>query len=313
MNAADGLELRHMRHFVAVAEELHFGRAAARLGMAQPPLSQSIKRLEGTLGVALLARTQRRVELTPAGRAFLDEARRTLAQADAAVRLARRAAIDDLTELRVTFVSAALYRVLPAALRAYRATFPQVEIRLDERPTDVQLELLADGSVDVGFVHPPLKDAADLEVRMLHRDRLVAAIAAPGPLARRVAVELAELADEGFVLFPYRQGPNLHARITGACRRAGFVPRIAQEATQMHTILSLVAAGMGVSLVPERARMLRVEGVSFVPVRGLPDDLTWDLALAWRSGGAHRPLRAFVDTVLAVEPDEVTGRRPVTR
>jgi DNA-binding transcriptional LysR family regulator len=294
------LELRHMRHFVAVAEELHFGRAAARLGLAQPPLSQSIQRLEASLGVTLLARTQRKVELTPAGRAFLEEARRTLAQAETAVHLARRAAVDDLTELKVTFVSAALYRLLPAALRSYRARFPAVEIRLEERATDGQLDGLRDGSVDVGFVHPPLKDAADLDVPTIYRDRLVAAIPTSSSLASKAAVALADLADEGFVLFPFRQGPNLHARITNACRRAGFVPRISQEALQMHTILSLVAAGMGVSLVPERARMLYIDGVTFVPVQGLPEDLTWDLALAWRASHAHRPLRAFVETVLAM-------------
>jgi len=288
-----------MRHFVAVAEELHFGRAAARLGLAQPPLSQSIQRLERGLGVQLFVRSHRKVELTPAGRTFLDEARRTLTQAETAVHLARRAAVDDLTELKVTFVSAALYRLLPAALRNYRAQFPAVEIHLEERATDGQLDGLRDGSVDIGFVHPPLKDAGELDVRMIYRDRLMAAIPSASALASEPAVVLADLADEGFVLFPFRQGPNLHARITSACRRAGFVPRVLQEALQMHTILSLVAAGMGVSLVPERARMLHTEGVTFVPILGLPDDLTWDLALAWRAQNAHRPLRAFVETVLA--------------
>src|SRR3981081_1732970 len=146
------MELRHMRHFVAVAEELHFSRAAARLGLAQPPLSQSIKRLEISLGVVLLTRTQRSVELTPAGHVFLDEARRTVAQADRAVHLARRAAIDDLTEIHITFVSAALYRILPAALRRYRAQCPEVEIHLEERATDLQLASLRDGSVDIGFL-----------------------------------------------------------------------------------------------------------------------------------------------------------------
>src|SRR5579859_4104472 len=240
------VELRHMRHFVAVAEELHFGRAAARLGLAQPPLSQSIQRLERGLGVQLFVRSHRKVELTPAGRTFLDEARRTLTQAETAVHLARRAAVDDLTELKVTFVSAALYRLLPAALRNYRAQFPAVEIHLEERATDGQLDGLRDGSVDIGFVHPPLKDAGELDVRMIYRDRLMAAIPSASALASEPAVVLADLADEGFVLFPFRQGPNLHARITSACRRAGFVPRVLQEALQMHTILSLVAAGMGV-------------------------------------------------------------------
>jgi DNA-binding transcriptional LysR family regulator len=288
-----------MRHFVAVAEELHFTRAAARLGLAQPPLSQSIKRLELSLGVGLFVRTQRKVELTPAGRVFLEEARRTVAQADAAVHLARRAAVEDLTEINIMFVSSALYQILPAALRRYRAQFPEVPIHLEERATDLQLDGLRDGSVDLGFLHPPLKDASGLEVRTIYRDRLVAAIPGSNPLAKKKAIVLADLADEGFVLFPFEQGPNLHASITTACRRAGFVPRLSQEARQMHTILSLVGAGMGVSLVPERARMLYIDGVTFVPVTDLPAGLTWDLALAWRPRSSRRPVQAFINTVLS--------------
>ncbi|MBB5045755.1 DNA-binding transcriptional LysR family regulator [Rhodopseudomonas rhenobacensis] len=291
------IELHHMRQFATLAEELHFGRAAARLNMAQPPLSQSIKRLEASLGFALFARTQRRVELTPAGQVFLAEARRTLQQADEAVRLARRAASEDLAELSVTFTSAALYRVLPAALRGLRDRLPSVEIRLDERPTDAQLAGLQDGSVDVGFVTPPLKSVAGLEVEVISRDRFALAVPISSPFARRDAVALQELAREAFVLFPHVQGPALHGRLMSACRQAGFVPRVRQEARQMHTILSLVAAELGVSLVPEGARSMCVDGVAMVPLAGFPADLTWDLSVAWKSKGAGRPLRAFIDIV----------------
>jgi DNA-binding transcriptional LysR family regulator len=213
-------DLRHMRHFVAVAEELHFGRAAARLGMAQPPLSQSIRRLEGALGFPLLERTRRRVGLTPAGQVFLEEARSTLRRADEAVRIARRAASEDMAELTVTFVSAALYRTLPEVLRSHREGFPAAAIRLDERPTEAQLAGLQDGSVDIDFVTPP------------------------------------------------------------------------------------VAAGMGVSLVPDGARTMRVDGVRFVALTGAPDDLTWDLAMAWKPRGASRALASLIRTVRSrVDPN----------
>uniref|UniRef100_Q07ML9 Transcriptional regulator, LysR family n=1 Tax=Rhodopseudomonas palustris (strain BisA53) TaxID=316055 RepID=Q07ML9_RHOP5 len=291
------VDLHHMRHFVAVAEELHFGRAAARLNMAQPPLSQSIKRLETSLGFPLFTRTQRRVELTPAGHVFLVEARRTLQQADETVRLAKRAASENLAELSVTFTSAALYRVLPAALRAHRDRFPSVEIRLDERPTDAQMAGLQDGSIDVGFVTPPLKAVAGLQLEVVSRDRFELAVPLSSRFAQRDAVALSELASEAFVLFPYVQGPTLHGRLMSACRQAGFVPRVRQEARQMHTIFSLVAAEIGVSLVPEGARSMRVDGVAMVALTDFPLDLTWDLSIAWKPKGAGRPLRAFIEIV----------------
>jgi DNA-binding transcriptional LysR family regulator len=290
------IDLHYMRHFVAVAEELHFGRAATRLGMAQPPLSQSIKRLEGMLGFALFERTRRKVELTPGGRVFLVEAHRTLQQADEAVRLARRAASEDLAELSVTFVSAALYRVLPAVLRKHRMRFPNVEIRLDEQPTDAQIRALQNGDADLGFITPPVTSAG-LEVALISRDRLIVAVPTPGRFDGRDRVALAELAGEPFVFFPYAQGPVLHGRVMAACRKTGFLPKLAQEARQMHTILSLVAAGLGVSLVPDGARTMHVEGVRFLALTGAPADLTWDLATAWKPRGARHALLSFIQTI----------------
>ncbi len=285
-----------MRQFVAVAEELHFGRAAIRLGMAQPPLSQAIKRLEDRLGFRLLERSRRRVELTPAGEVFLTEARATLSQADTAIRLARQAASHELAELRLTFVSAALYRLLPAALRSFSTRFPKVEIQLDEQPTDAQIEGLLAGRVDLGFVHPPLKAVEGLTVRTVARDALVAAVPAASKFADASVVDLADLREEPFVLFPHVQGPDLHLRILEACRTAGFVPRISQEAGRMHTILSLVASGLGVSLVPDGARTLRIEGVRFVPL-AQQGELHLDLAMVWRRGRPQRHLNGFIETV----------------
>lgn len=291
-----------MRHFVAVAEELHFGRAAARLNMAQPPLSQSIKRLELALGFTLLERSNRRVELTPAGRVFLDEAKHTLAQAEGAVRLARQAATDELAELSVGFVSAALYHVLPAALHRCRELYPSVRIRLDEQPTDTQLDMLQKGQLDIGFLHPPLKETAALEVMPVYRDPIVAAVPASSPLAKDDAIALASLAAEDFILFPYRLGPHLYRDILAACRKAGFAPRIAQEARLMHTILSLVASGMGVSLVPAGAETMRIDGVAFLPITDAPRELAWELVLGWRKGDRRKALRGFLDIASTTAP-----------
>lgn len=307
-------ELRQLRYFATVAEELHFGRAALQLGMAQPPLSQAIRRLERGLGFALFVRTQRKVELTPAGRVFLEETRRTLAQADEAVRLARRAASEETAELAIAFVSAALYRLLPAALREYRKACPSVRVKLDERPTEQQIADLKSGAIDLGFLHPPVASAADLTIETIHRDTLILAMPEDSPLARKPEVLLAELADEPFVLFPHVQGPVLHGRIMQACRQAGFLPRVEQEARQMHTILSLVAAGIGISLVPDGARTMRIDGVRFRQLDGVSNELAWELAIGWRGKGARRPLREFIakvkDVTQSLREGSACGPRP---
>lgn len=291
------LDLRHMRHFVAVAEELHFGRAAARLNMAQPPLSQSIRRLEDGIGFALLERSSRRVALTPAGRIFLEEAKRTLAQAEATLRLSRQVASDELAELTLGFVSAAVYEVLPRVLGSCRQRLPKVQIRLEEQPSDLQAEMLQSGAIDLGLLHPPLKDPESLELQIVHRDPFVAAVPTGSSLAGADSLDLADLAGQDFILFPYRLGPNLYRSILAACRQAGFAPRIIQEARLMHTILSLVAAGMGVSLVPEGARTMRISGVAYIPLSGMPESLAWELAMAWRRNDRRRALMRLLDVV----------------
>jgi len=152
-------------------------------------------------------------------------------------------------------------------------------------------------SVDLGFITPPVKDTSGLEIEVISQDRFVAAVPCDSSLAGRERIALSTLAGEDFVFFPYAQGPSLHGRVMAACRQAGFVPRVTQEARQMHTILSLVASGMGVSLVPEGAQTMKVEGVCFVPLSGMPEDVTWDLAMAWKPKGARRALTSFIQTV----------------
>ncbi|BBK32140.1 LysR family transcriptional regulator [Stella humosa] len=300
------IELRHFRQFAVLGEELHFGRAAARLGMAQPPLSQSIRRIEDHLGFPLLVRSRRHVELTPAGRVFLGEARRTLAQADDAILLGRRAAAEEMAGLNIGFVVSALFGLLPAAIRAFRLRFPQVGVRLDQRSTNEQTAGLVQGDVDAGFLHPPIHDAAGITVRTIRQDPMVAAVPETHALALRTELRLADLAGEPMILFPHVQGPNLHGRLTHACRMAGFVPRIVQEARQMQVILTLVAAGMGVSMVPSGTRAMNIDGVRLLPIADMPRDLTWDMAIAWRPKGAGRPLRSFIETVLELAPEYAT-------
>jgi len=305
-------DLRQLRQFVAVAEELHFGRAATRLNMSQPPLSQSIKRLEADIGCALLERNNRKVELTPAGLAFLEEARKVLMHSNEALQAARRAGSDELAAIRVTFVSAALFNVLPEAIRQFRSRYPGVRIALDERPTDQQIDDLMAGKSDVAIIHPPVRPREGLRTRTLAADTLVAAVPAGDDLSQRRSLVLADLAEQPFVLFPYAQGPALHKAIFQACRAAGFQPRVEQEARQLHTILSLVASGLGVSLVPESAKSLSVRGVKYCKIEGLKNKAFWELGVAWRERNlAIKPLREFMQLLDAIsQPIGQAGTRP---
>jgi len=233
--------------------------------------------------------------LTPAGRVFLDEARRTLAQSEDAIRLARRAASEELADISITFVSAALYHILPAAIRAFRERRPKATIRLDERPTDAQLKDLASGEIDVGFLHPPIHPVERVSVEVIQRDKLVVAVPAQDVLGGSGGCRIADLSKRDFILFPHKQGPSLHSAITNSCRASGFVPNITQEARQMHTILSLVSAGLGISLVPSGATSMKLEGVKFLTLIDATDDLRWELALAWRLRGTMRPVQDFIE------------------
>lgn len=285
------MELRHLRYFVAVAEELHFGRAAARLNIAQPPLSQQIRRLEEMLQVPLFRRTRRRVELTDAGRAFLEGAREALRQVEAAVHRARRADAGEIGHLALGFVGSAAVSVLPDLVRRLRSRFPGVKLALVEQTTAQQVEALLAGRLQAGLVRPPLV-ARGLEVRTVAREPLVVALPAGHPLAAGRDVPLPSLAGEPFVLFPREQGPGLHDLVLAACAEAGFSPAVVQEATQMQTIVGLVAAGLGVALVPGSVRRYRQRGVVFRPLRGpVP---TVDLAVAWRRGDPSAVLQAFL-------------------
>ncbi|MFH1340546.1 MAG: LysR substrate-binding domain-containing protein [Pseudomonadota bacterium] len=257
------MELRHLRHFLAVADELHMGRAAERLGMAQPPLSQSIARLEKELGVRLFDRANRRLALTRAGAAFLDDARSSVLHADAAFALARSAERGAAGEVRIGFVSAALYEHLPRRLARLRQMLPDVQPRLRELSTNEQLDALAEGAIDIGFAHPPLGTGDRLDVMEFPAEASVAVLPDDGATG---GVSLAQVAAFGLILFPSVQGPTLHARMMDSFTSAGIEVRVVQEATRALTMLSLVSSGLGAALLPKSIKRLTFQGVRYAEI-----------------------------------------------
>ncbi|KVD76517.1 LysR family transcriptional regulator [Burkholderia ubonensis] len=295
-------DLRQWRYFVTVAEERHFGRAAARLSMTQPPLSQAIRALEDLLGVALFVRTKRSVALTAVGAALLPDVRKLLEAADALPPRAQSLARGETGSLALAFVSTADYGLLPSLLRAFGARYPQVRLQLEEATSDVQIEELAAGRIDAGLIIPPVppRYAAELSYLPVVREPLVLAMpaaAAPADAPEDAPVRLADVAALPLVIFPRRLAPGFYDIITGCYGAAGATPRIGQEAIQMQTIVSLVSAGMGVALVPQSLRNLRRTGVVYRPLAdGAP---VVETGLVWRTGDVSPVLAGFIDIVRA--------------
>jgi DNA-binding transcriptional LysR family regulator len=294
------MELRHLRYYVAVAEECHFGRAAQRLLIAQPPLSQQIKQLEAELGVQLLVRSTRRVELTPAGERYLVRAREILAGVDAAGAEAVRVAAGEVGHVAIGFTGSATYELLPTLSRALRAALPGVELDLrGEQLTPSQVDGLLDGTLDVGLLRPPVGDAA-VEVRQLRDEPLVAVLPETHPLAAADTVAIGDLRDEPFVGYPSQHRSVVHDAVLAACRDAGFTPR-PTEVAETSTLVSFVAAGMGVALVPASVRHLRITGATYRPLAGDPPRVA--LAVATRLGETSPVVRRVLDVVSAAMVD----------
>lgn len=298
------LELRQLRYFIAVAEEKHFGRAALRLHMTQPPLSQAIQGLEQALGTALFARTKRSVALTPAGEALLPEAQRILQQAAALPELALRAAGGSAGVLSLSFISTADYSILPPLLLRFRERFPQVRIELREATTDIQFDELMLDKIDAGLLLPPLPDKIkpQLDYLPLLSEPLLAAI--PGgwrpdgqPVKKASsnaggAISLKALAELPLIIFPRRISPAFHDTIIACFRDAGVTPHIGQEAIQMQTIIGLVSAGMGMALVPQSVSNLKRPGVEYRSLRDAAPLI--ETGLAWRRDNASPVLAALL-------------------
>jgi DNA-binding transcriptional LysR family regulator len=288
------MNFQRLRYFVVVAEELNFSRAAERLHMAQPPLSYQIKRLEEELGAQLFHRTKRSVRLTDAGRLLLEEARGLLVHAEQTASVVHRVGQGKVGRLSVGFVPSAANRILPPLLRTFGERFPSVELQLREVDPDRLLRSLGDGRVDVGFLYLPF-EADFLDSRPVSREPFVAALPDTHPLADKPRVTLKALADEPFVLTPRYQGAGLRDKIAAHCRRAGFEPRVVQEAWLMQTTVSLVAGGIGVTLVPASLQNLQRTGVVYKPIEAMSPEI--ELGVVWPRDDPSAVLNAFLGVV----------------
>ncbi|HWV11062.1 LysR family transcriptional regulator [Pseudomonas sp.] len=289
------MELRHLRYFVAVAEELHFGRAAELLGISQPPLSQQIQALEQELGVRLFERSNRHVALTDAGRLFLEETRQTLAQVSRSVDVVRRAEQGEIGELQIGFTASAPFvSIIPRAVFAFRQAFPAVHLNLQEMTSSEVSQALMERKLQIGMIRP-LELPAELDAVELLREPLMALLHADHPLAgdEDRGLALAELADEPFVFFPRSYGTGLYGQLLGLARQAGFSPRVTQEAHEALTIIGLVAAGLGVSVLPSSFRRVRIDGVVFRTL--LDADATTAVWLVKRRQERSPLAQAFID------------------
>jgi len=287
------VELRQLRYFVAVAEELSFTRAAQRLHISQPPLSRQVSSLEAALGVQLLQRNKQRVILTDAGHVFLARARGVLAELEAAAGMARRASQGEIGRLRIGIGGSAALSVMPAVLRAFRLRYPSVELTLEQLAMSERLESLRNGRIDLGFVLLPFGERS-LAVERMIRDPLLLAVPADHPLAKKRRVRLKEAEACDFVAFPRTGSLGYHRRIVDTCRHAGFMPRIVRETAPMESVIGLVASGIGIAIVPSMARRLRLDNVAYLPILDKGGHI--DFAFAWNKGNTSAVLQAFLTT-----------------
>ncbi|MFI5408050.1 LysR substrate-binding domain-containing protein [Kaistia sp. UC242_56] len=283
------IDLRLLRQFVAVAEELHFRRAAERLAMSQPPLTAAIQRLEEEIGATLVERGRKTVRLTPAGAVLLGEARRLLAAANDAVAATRDAAAGKRGRVRLGYVGSAMYGRLPEMIRSFRRDHPDVRIELREMTTVAQIAALRADDLDLAIVIPPLGDAGGLQTTRFDTDRLAIALPTSHPMANAPGAAIEKLAGEPFVSWPRDQGAGFHDLVTRLCAAVGFTPGVTQEAHGMHAVLSLVAVEAGIAIVPASMASIRPDEIAYRPIDG--DAACFELLLCRRMG----------------EPDPATG------
>ena len=286
------MELRHLRYFVTLAEELHFGRAAERLHIAQPPLSQQIRLLETELGFQLFHRTKRKVQLTQSGQVFLASVQGIFRQLEQAIQVGRQTSRGEMGQLVVGFVSSAAYNVLPTILRTFRTRFPGVSLELHELTTNEQSQWLREGRIDVGFLRPPVEeDLFNFEI--IFEEALVVALPEAHELANQSSVSLRSLSNDPFILFPRTLAPGLYDQIISLCQQADFSPIVAQEAIQMQTIVSLVAAEMGVAIVPQSLQHLQRTGVVYKPIQQSTTLVA--IAMIWRQNDTSPTVQRFLE------------------
>jgi DNA-binding transcriptional LysR family regulator len=297
----NSMELRHLRYFTAVAQHLNYSEASRRLHVAQPAISQTILDLEGELGVKLLFRTRRSVQLTAAGTTFLREAEDILGRADEARRLAQRAARGEVGNLGIGFFGTASAPILPALVQTYRGKFPDVELHLHELNPDQQLAAFDDGRIDLGFSRPlPPDSRMEFEQKTVYTDCLAVALPETHPLAKQKVVRTKSLAGEPFVQFHRKGAPGLFDEVIAGCRQAGFSPRIVNEPNFMATVMTLVESGLGVSIVPRCVRTLNRPHVLIRRIS--PKSAPIPLCAVWRKSDKNPALEAFLDVLQAAIP-----------
>jgi DNA-binding transcriptional LysR family regulator len=292
------MELRHLRYFVTVAEEGHITRAAERLGMQQPPLSQQIQGLERELGVQLFRRKPRGVELTDAGRAMLADARSILAHVDHALATTRRTARGEQGTIAIGFTSSAPFHpFVPRVIRAFREAYPLVSLSLDESGTIELIDNIRHQRIDAAFIRTPMADLAGITVNPLLEETMLVALPGTHSLATGDSeLPLSALAAETFIVYRRGSGPGLYDAIFAACHAAGFSPVVGQEAPRIVSTLNLVAAGLGIAIVPASLARMQMDGVVYRPLRGTPQPRA-PLLLATRRGDTGAVVRHFVEVI----------------
>ena len=286
--------LRQLRYFVTVAESLHFGRASEDLNVAQPALTRQIQQLEAEIGVMLLVRSSRRVELSSAGLFLLGHAREILASVERAFAETKRLDRDGFEPLRLAFVQSSTYAVLPMLLTRFREAAPNVDIRLIEMRTPYQIGALLRRQIDVGLIRPT-SIPPELSARVVFEERFIVAVPSGHRLAKCSGIRLADLAEEPFITFSEQNSPMFHGIVSAICSRSGFQPRAVQEATHVHTVIGLVGSGLGIAIVPEIARDLPMTGAVFANLEGASP--TTQLLIAWSNERLSDPVRQFLDAM----------------
>lgn len=285
------MELRQLKYFVVVAQELHFGRAARRLHLSQPALSKQIRALENNLDVLLLERTKHWVKLTPAGQKLLETAQRILRETEQGIKLVQQIGRGEIGQLKIGFTTPALYSVLPGILRRYCDRFPEVELILTGAGTEEQVEALCTHQIDLGFVSPPVREKS-LALQTVFEGTYLVALPTSHPLANQEQILLVSLRDEPIIFYPRFKGPAFYTQFLELCQQAGFTPNIVQEVEMTHTRLGMVAADLGIAFIASSLQNLTTKGVVY---RKLVEDFPkLEIALAWRKEDRSSLLLEFI-------------------
>ena len=291
-----GIEIRHLRYFLRVAEELHFGRAAEILGISQAPLSQQIRHLEERIGVRLFDRTTRKVQLTPAGQVLFERAREALSGVDAAISDAQAAGGLNSGRLVIGTVSLALHTFLPQAMRDFTGRHPAVRLDMMLATTEEQMALLEAHKIDIAFVRPP-RSLAGIASHEVHREGFVAVLPEASPLAAKPDLSVADMRDERFIMFSSILGIGYQDVVLQRCQQAGFRPNVVQRVSHTMGIVTMAAAGLGVGIVPSWVQNEPLDGVAYRPLEELPRAVS--LVVAWRENTANPLCKAFADACIA--------------